>query len=151
VLLAGRQHQRQQLALALRAEMDLRREAPLAAPERFRRGVPPFAPAACWWARTTVASTKWTVQSNRPAASAWAWTAANRRSHTPAKRQRRKRLYSVAHGPYRSGTSRQGTPVASFQRIPLRIVRWSRLGRPVAGRSGGSRGTSCSHCRSVSS
>ena len=123
VLLAGREQQRQQLAPALRAEMDLRREAALAAAERLGRGVPPFAPAACWCARTMVPSTKWTVQSNCPAASARAWTAANTRSHTPASRQRRKRLYSVGHGPYRAGTSRQGTPVASFQRIPLTMVR----------------------------
>jgi hypothetical protein len=125
VLLAGGEHQGQQLAAAFRPEMDLRREAALAAPERFRRRVPPFAPAACWCARMTVPSTKWTVQSNCPAASARAWTAANTRSQTPASRQRRKRLYSVGHGPYRAGTSRQGTPVASFQRIPLRMVRWS--------------------------
>src|SRR5262245_31394805 len=151
VLLARGQHQGQQLAAALGAEMDLGREAALGAAERFGRGVPPFAPAACWCARTTVPSTKWTVQSTCPAASAWVWTAANSRSQSPAKRQRRKRLYSVAQAPYRSGTSRQGAPVRSFQRMPLRIVRWSRLGRPVAGRSGGSRGASCSHCRSVSS
>src|SRR5215210_1733815 len=125
VLLAGGEHQGQQLAAALRAEMDLRREAALAAPERFGRWVPPFAPAACWCARITVPSTKWTVQSSCPAASARAWTAANTRSQTPASRQRRKRLYSVGHGPYRADTSRQGTPVASFQRMPLRIVRWS--------------------------
>ena len=47
VLLARRQQQRQQLAPALRPEMDLGREAALAAPERLRRRVPPFAPAAC--------------------------------------------------------------------------------------------------------
>ena len=151
VLLAGRQGQRQQLAVALRAEVDLRREAAPAAPERFGRRVPPFAPAACWCARIIVPSTKWTVQSNWPAASAWAWTAASTRSHTPARRQRRKRLYSVDQGPYRSGTSRQGTPVASFHTIPLRIVRWSWLGRPVRGRSGGNSGASWAHCRSVSS
>src|SRR5215211_4286257 len=123
VLLAGREHQRQELAAAFRAEMDLGGDPALAAPERLRRRVPPFAPAACWCARMTVPSTKWTVQSTCPAASAWAWTAANTRSHTPARRQRRKRLYSVGQGPYRSGTSRHGTPVASFQTIPLRTVR----------------------------
>src|SRR5581483_11709409 len=151
VLLARGQHQGQELAVAFRAEMDLRREAALAAPERFGRRVPPLAPAACGCARMTVPSTKWTVQSRCPAASARAWTAASTRSHTPASRQRRKRLYSVDQGPYRSGTSRQGTPVASFQTMPLRIVRWSWLGRPVRGRSGGSSGASSAHCRSVSS
>jgi hypothetical protein len=58
VPLARGQHQRQELAAALRAEVDLRREAALALAQRFRRRVPPFAPAACWCARMTVPSTK---------------------------------------------------------------------------------------------
>ena len=92
VLLAGGQQEGQQLAPTLRAEMDFGGEAAPAAAERLGRRVPPFAPAACWCARTMVPSTKWTVQSNCPAASAPAWTAANSRSQKPASRQRRKRL-----------------------------------------------------------
>src|SRR5918998_3278702 len=62
VALPGRQHQRQRLAAAPPAEMDLGGEAALAAPQRLGFWVPPFAPAACWCARITVPSTKWTPQ-----------------------------------------------------------------------------------------
>ena len=58
-------------------------------------------------------------------------------------------LYSVCHGPYVAGTSRQGAPVVRRQRMPSRMRRWSRLGRPVRGLAGGSRGASCSHWLSV--
>src|SRR3954449_7357349 len=119
VRLAGCEHHGHRLAAALGAEMDLGGEAALAAPERLLRWVPPFAPAACWCARITVPSTKCRSQSSAPAASAWRWTAARSWSQTPARVQRRKRVYTVCQGPYRSGKSRQGTPVASFQRIPL--------------------------------
>src|SRR3954470_2001212 len=127
---AGCEHHGHRLAAALGAEMDLGGEAPLAAPERLLRGVPPFAPAACWCARITVPSTKCRSQSSAPAASAWRWTAARSWSQTPARVQRRKRVYTVCQGPYRSGRSRQGTPVASFQRMPLSIRRSSCRGRP---------------------
>jgi hypothetical protein len=89
VALARRQHQRHRLAAALRAELDLHAEPALATAERFRRRVPPFAPAACWCARITVPSTKWTAQSSAPAASACGCTAASMPSQIPARRQRR--------------------------------------------------------------
>ena len=47
VPLPRRQHQREQLTVPVRAEVDLGTETALAAPERFGRGVPFFAPAAC--------------------------------------------------------------------------------------------------------
>jgi hypothetical protein len=55
--LARRQHDGYRLAVAVGAEVDLGAEAALAAPQGFRRWVPFFAPAACWCARMTVAST----------------------------------------------------------------------------------------------
>src|SRR4051794_15413853 len=149
VRLAGCEHHGHRLAAALGAEMDLRGEAALAAAERLLRGVPPFAPAACWCARITVPSTKCNSQSIAPAASASRWTAANSRSQTPARVQRRKRVYTVCQGPYRSGRSRQGTPVASFQRIALITSRSSLRGLPAS--RGGSRGCSRSQARSVNS
>lgn len=45
------------LSHALNAHMDLGAEAPLAPAECLGFWVPLFAPAACWWARMTVAST----------------------------------------------------------------------------------------------
>ena len=55
--LAGRQPEGDGLAGARAADMDLGAEPALAPPEGFRRWVPFFAPAACWWARMTVAAT----------------------------------------------------------------------------------------------
>jgi hypothetical protein len=54
---AGRQHDGHGLPIPVGAEMDFGTEAALAAAQRFGRWVPFFAPAACWWARMTVAST----------------------------------------------------------------------------------------------
>jgi hypothetical protein len=123
VLLARSEQHGERLALALGLEVHLRAEAALALAQRLRFWRPPFAPAACWCARITVPSTKWTPQSTSPAASACCWTAARIRSQIPATRQRHNRLYTVDHGPYRSGRSRQGAPVRSRQRIPLMICR----------------------------
>src|SRR5439155_17395388 len=123
VLLARGEHEGHRLTMPLGAGVHLGRKAALAVAECLGFWVPPFAPAACWCARITEPSTKWMPQSTSPAASAWRWTASNSRSQIPASRQRRKRLYSVCHGPYRSGTSRQGAPVRIFHRIPLRTVR----------------------------
>ena len=55
--LAGRQDDGERLAVPVGAEMDFGTEAALAAAQGFRRWLPFFAPAAWWWARTTVAST----------------------------------------------------------------------------------------------
>ena len=126
-------------------------ERQLALAKRLRFWRPPLAPAACWCARITVPSTKWTLQSTAPAWSACRWTAARIRSQIPATRQRQNRLYTVDHGPYRSGRSRHGPPVRSLQRMPLMICRWSVFVRPVFGFSGGSSGPSRSHSESVSS
>src|SRR5215212_3265280 len=151
VLLTGREQDGQRLAGPGGLEVHLGREAALAAPQRLGFRSPPFAPAACWCARITLPSTKWTLQSTSPAASASCWTAAKIRSQIPARCHRQNRLYTVDHGPYRSGRSRHGAPVRSRHRMPLMIRRWSTFGRPVSGFSGGSNGSSRSHCRSVSS
>ena len=110
---------------------------------------PPFrAPAACWWARTTVESSD-TSQSMSPAASARAWAARSIRSKVPSSAQRRKRVCSVCHGPYRSGTSRQAVPVRNFHTIPLSTVRSSTRFRPR--KDSGSSGRTNSHSASDSS
>jgi hypothetical protein len=151
VLLTRSEQHGQRPALPLGLEVHLRAEAALALAKRLRFWRPPFAPAACWCARITVPSTKWTPQSTAPARSARCWTAAKIRSQIPATRQRQNRLYTVDHGPYRSGRSRQGLPVRSRHRMPLMIRRCSAFGRPVSGFSGGSTGSSRPHSWSVSS
>ena len=151
MLLTRSEQDGQRLASAIGLEVHLGREAALAAPQRFGFWSPPFAPAACWCARITLPSTKWTLQSTCPAASASCWMAAKIRSQMPASRQRQNRLYTVDHGPYRSGRSRHGAPVRSRHRMPLMICRWSLFVRPVSGFSGGRCGSSRSHSWSVSS
>ena len=151
VLLPRSEQDSQRLAGPIGLEVHLGREAALAAPQRLGFWSPPFAPAACWCARMTLPSTKWTLQSTSPAASACCWTAAKTRSQIPASRQRQNRLYTVDHGPYRSGRSLHGAPVRSRHRMPLMIRRWSAFGRPRSGCSGGSSGWSRSHSWSLSS
>jgi hypothetical protein len=56
VALARRQNKGDRLAVALGPDVDLGAEAALAPAERLGRWVPFFAPAACGWARITVAS-----------------------------------------------------------------------------------------------
>ncbi len=54
---ARREHDRYRLAGTVASKMDFGAEPALAAAQRLGLWVPPFAPAACWWARMTVAST----------------------------------------------------------------------------------------------
>jgi len=151
VLLTRSEQHGQRLAGTIGLEVHLGREATLTLPECLRVWRPPFAPAACWCARMTVPSTKWTLQSTAPAVSASRWTAAKIRSQIPATRHRRSRLDTVDHGPYRSGRSRHGAPVRKRHRMPLMIRRWSTFGRPVSGFSGGRCGSSRSHSWSLNS
>ncbi len=148
--LAWRQDDGDRLAAAFGAEVNFGREAAPGAAKGLV-AAPFFAPAACGWARIVVPSRKCNVQSRFPAASPSACSAASTRSQTPACCHRRQRLYTVCHGPNRSGRSRQGAPVLSRQRIALTMVRWSWAGRPVAGRCGGNSGSSLAHWASVSS
>ena len=55
--LARREHNRYRLAGTVASKMDFGAEPALAAAQRLGLWVPLFAPAACWWARMTVAST----------------------------------------------------------------------------------------------
>ena len=54
-------------------------------------------------------------------------------SHTPAFAQARNRLYTLCHGPNRSGRSRHGIPEFSQYRIALSISRLLFPGRPPCG------------------
>ncbi len=71
-----------------------------------------------------------TSHSMSPAASAFACAARSIRSNLPSAAHLRKRVCSVAHGPYRSGTSRQAVPVRNFHTIPFRTRRSSSRFRP---------------------
>ena len=67
------------------------------------------APAAWTWARAVVESTE-TSQPTLPAASAAAISACSRSSQMPSNCQHANNAYTRHHAPYRSGTSRQGSP-----------------------------------------
>lgn len=107
------------------------------------------APAACWWARQTVESTE-TSHSIIPSASALTCNFFKMRGQVPSICHRRKTVYAVSHGPYRSGTSRQGEPVRARHQIPSKTCRRSLGGRPILD-IGGNSGSSRSHCVSVRS
>lgn len=94
-----REHQGQELAVPRRAEVACGTEPALAAPSRFGRGSPFWAPAAGWGARTMGPSPSWPSPAILPARSAWAGAAANLRSQIPALRPREKRLATVRPGP----------------------------------------------------
>ena len=71
-------------------------------------------------------------------------------SHTPAFVQARNRLYTLCHGPNRSGRSRHGIPVFSQYRIALSISRLLFPGRPPCGfLSGGNLSLILFHCFSL--
>jgi len=86
-----------------------------------------LAPAACWWARQIVESTD-TSHSMCPAASALTCNFVKTLPQVPSIGQRRKSVYAVSHGPYRSGMSRHGEarpcpppdPVEDLPPIPRR-------------------------------
>ncbi len=62
VVLAGGEHKGHRLTAALGAEVDFGTKTALTTPESFSGWVPFLAPAACWWARMIVLSTKWISQ-----------------------------------------------------------------------------------------
>ena len=71
-------------------------------------------------------------------------------SHTPAFVHVRNRLYTLCHGPNRSGRSRHGTPVFSQYGIALSISRLLFPGRPPCGfLSGGNWLLILFHCFSL--
>lgn len=117
------------LALLAR-QVDLGGEAATRTPERMvgglttaeggRFGLPVgtgTGPAVCWWARAMVESTL-TCRQITQAASARPRRPATIRAHTPARCQRRNSAYTACRDPQHSGTSRQGAPTRTRQRIP---------------------------------
>ena len=115
--------------------------------------VAPFLPppAAARLARMDEPSTHHRSQSIRPSMSRRIWSCSRIRSNNPSRCQRRKRSYTVCHGPYRSGRSRQGAPARSSQKMPLRMVRWLFHGQPRCFLLAGSKSPISSHCSSESS
>ncbi len=91
------------------SQMQLGRQSTARTPERLRAAF--FrAPAECWWARTMVESISTRL------ISVSSDTAYATRSHTPLRRHREKRMYTVCQRPNSLGKSRHGQPVRPIQR-----------------------------------
>ena len=142
VRLAWCQHEVHRIPVGIPDQVDFSRETAAGTPDCLDVG-PPFAPAACWWARMTVPSTMTHSQSASPR------RASRTRCQTPLRFHRLKRVKTVFQGPKDSGRSRQGAPVRCFQRMASTIGRLSRRGRPIPPCSLGSSGSSLAHIRSV--
>src|SRR5512134_99124 len=78
---------------------------------------PPFAPAACWCARTMVESM---IRYSKSGSSA---RAAKMRCHTPLWLQRSKRRHTLFQLPNATGRSRHGEPVRAIHRTPSTNMR----------------------------
>jgi hypothetical protein len=98
---AAGQMKRERQAVEIDFEVDLRRETAARAAERLL-GLPPFAPAAETWARTTVESnicTRW-------AASLIPASASKKASNVPDWLNRQNRFHTLFQGPNLAGSAR---------------------------------------------
>src|SRR5271163_4191072 len=144
VYLACGQNEANRIAERIHACIDLRAQAAARTPDRLTFASP-FAPAACWCARTMVESMI------RYSKSGCSTNALKMRSHTPFLAQRRKRWNTLFQWPSSSGRSRHGAPARASQSTASTNRRLSSPARPL---SPFLPGTSCSmrrHCASVSS
>lgn len=107
---------------------------------------PFFAPLPCWWTLTVVLSNIRVVSSTM----SWAISSSKMYSQTPCWLHRRNRVYTLFHGPYRSGRSRHRIPVFIQYKIPFTIIRLSFPGFPACfGFSDGNRSFTFFHGLSV--
>jgi hypothetical protein len=104
VNLTAGQFEGERIAFSIRAEVDFGREAAARAAERLLLLIPPFAPAACWGARTIVESMACSSSAGGPRDA----NVSNAASQTPSLLQRVKRTKTEFQLPYRFGMSRQG-------------------------------------------
>ena len=100
---------------------------------RFPRDISFLIPLACWWTLIVVLSSISVVSSTKSCPI----RAVRISSHIPAFVHARNRLYTLCHGPNRSGRSRHGIPVFSQYRILLSISQLLFPGRPPCGREPG--------------
>src|SRR6185437_5518880 len=114
-------------------------QAALAAPDRLLRLIPPFAPAACWWARTMVESIMAYSLSESSA------RCSNTRFQTPRVLQRVWRVWMTRKSPNRSGKSRHGIPARYRYNTPSTNSRLSFAVTPTVSSRPGSRGSIFAH------
>src|SRR5690606_496057 len=149
VHLAAGQQEAQRPAEGVGEQMDLGRQSTSGTPQSLVLGTPLLAPplpvAACWWALTRVASSiRYSLLGSRV-------SSANTRSQTPFLAQRVKRLCTLFHLPYRSGSSLHCAPDRRTQRTPLTNRRLSVAVRPGSDFLPGNMSSIRAHCLSLSS
>lgn len=142
--LTSRQYPAQRSAQRIDREMDLGPQPAPRAPECVR-AVFLGAPAACWWARTTVRSM------SRASTSASVRTAAMIRCPTPFFPHREPRVYVACQFPHAGATSRHGLPVRAIHHTASIHRRWSFAVTPQSVALPGSHSLIRSHWSSRSS
>src|SRR5574340_2371 len=107
--LTWRQDEAERIAKTINSRVNVGGQPARRPTKSFRLLSPPFAPAACWWARTRVESIITYSKSGSPD------RARNTRSQTPAFDHRLYRWNTLFHAPKLSGSSRQCAPVRAIQ------------------------------------
>src|SRR3974390_472330 len=142
--LAGGEDEPSGIAQRIHANTDLRAQAATRTPDRLIFAAP-FAPAACWCARTMVESMI------RYSKSGFSTKALKTRSQTPFLAQRRKRWKMLFQLPNSCGRSRHGAPARAIQSTASTNRRLSSPCRPLSPSLPGTRRSMRRHCASVNS
>ena len=141
-----RQQKPQWISQSIHYRMDFRAQSSPAASQCF--AAPFFAPLPCWWTLIVMLSSIRVLSSTI----SWAISSSKTCAQTPCRLHRRKRVYTLFQGPYRSGRDLQGISVFIQYRVPLSITRLSFPAlQPCAGFSGGNSPFTLFHCSSVNS
>jgi len=141
--LAGGQNQTNRVAQGIDTSMNLGGQPAPRATDRLIATVFLGAPAACWWARTIVASMKSSSRSASP------WRASATRCQTPYSSQRAKRTYTECQLPSSWGKSRQGDPVRARNRTASTNRRLSAARPPLSVGLPGNNSAIRNHCASL--
>ena len=141
--LACRQEHSQRMTSRIHRDVNLRAQAATRSANRLVLS-PPFAPAACWCARTIVASI---IMYSKSGSSA---NALKRLSQMPFFAQRLNRTNTLFQSPNADGRSRQGAPVRKIQSTASTNSRLSSPGRPLSPFLPGTQRSIRDHCTSVS-
>lgn len=141
--LARRQNEANRITQRIDAGMDLRGQSTSRAADRLIATVFLGAPAACWWARTMVASMKTSSRSAPP------YNVSATRCQTPYVSQRANRTYTECQLPHSLGKSRQGQPVRAMYSTASTNRRLSAARPPLSVGLPGSKYAIRSHCVSL--
>lgn len=136
------QDQTQRIAQGIDARMNFRRQSTARSADRLIATVFFGAPAACWCARTIVASM------NNSSRSASALSASATRAQTPPFSQRAKRTYIECQLPKSAGKSRHGHPVRAMNSTASTKSRLSAARPPLSVGLPGNKSAIRNHCLS---